>query len=347
MSRRALNILIATERFSPSIGGVETVSRLLGEAFTEKGHNVTVVTNQAGDELNSGQWKLLRRPGMAELLWQYWEADAVVLQGPTVRLGWPLFLLRRCALLVHHMRTRQNAASASLRAKLAACARHAAVSRALARMLPWPVEAILPNPYDECIFRLAPNTRRTLDIIFVGRLIPQKGAAVLLEAVARLKRHGSVLKVTIAGDGPQRVQLEELIAASQLKNVVRFAGPVTGLELAHLFQEHHIAVLPSVQSEAFGLIALEAIACGCTVVGSEVDGLPEAIGPCGMTFPAGDAEALAATLRNLLNSPQEIKAFRAAAGQHLAKHRPAAVAQCYLGLFERIRSPNRDDEISF
>ena len=85
-------------------------------------------------------------------------------------------------------------------------------------------------------------------------------------------------------------------------------------------------------NEAFGVVALEGIACGCVVVGSEKGGLPEAIGPCGATFPAGDTKLLAAMVRDVLRSRVAIEQFRAGAAQHLAFHSADAAAQRYLEL---------------
>jgi glycosyltransferase involved in cell wall biosynthesis len=69
-------------------------------------------------------------------------------------------------------------------------------------------------------------------------------------------------------------------------------------------------------------------------VGSEGGGLPEAIGPCGPTFPNGDANALADAIDRLLSTPALLATFRSAASTHLAAHTPAAAASAYLQLFE-------------
>ena len=112
-----------------------------------------------------------------------------------------------------------------------------------------------------------------------------------------------------------------------------FAGPKRGAELAHLLQQHKIIVIPSRYDEPFGVVALEGIACGCVAVGSAGGGLPEAIGPCGLTFPNGDIDALARTLEKLLRAPEERQRLTAHVSEHLAKFQPAAIAEAYLTLF--------------
>jgi glycosyltransferase involved in cell wall biosynthesis len=100
--------------------------------------------------------------------------------------------------------------------------------------------------------------------------------------------------------------------------------------LARLLNRHRVLVVPSLCAEGFGLAALEGIACGCVVLGSKVGGLPEAIGCCGATFRADDAEELAEMLGEMLRSPEQLERFRTDAEQHLEKHRPDAVARRYL-----------------
>jgi len=340
-----LNLLLASERFAPSVGGVETVTRLVAEALEKAEHRVTVVTNE--DDANSfrmgvGGCNVLRWPSAWRLVQQYRQADVVILQGPTLRLGWPLLLRPKCAVMVHHMAPGncENQATAWLRDRLALCARHAAVSEALARAVRWPVEAVLPDPYDDTVFREDPTVARDLDVAFVGRLTPEKGAHVLVEALSILKGRGTRLNASIVGDGPELNRLKQLIDARQLRENVKLKGQLSGLALARLLNRHRVLVAPSLCAEGFGLAALEGIACGCVVLGSRLGGLPEAIGCCGMTFAAGGAERLAKTLAEVLRSPEQLDRFRLGAEQHLAKHRPAAVARRYLE-FIMARAPGQ------
>ncbi|MDJ0708316.1 MAG: glycosyltransferase, partial [Leptolyngbyaceae cyanobacterium MO_188.B28] len=98
--------------------------------------------------------------------------------------------------------------------------------------------------------------------------------------------------------------------------------------------QHQIMVVPSLWAEPFGVVALEGIACGCVVVGSEAGGLTEAIGPCGVTFPNGNAGELAQILKKLLEFPQNLAKYRASAASHLLRHQQTEVAKLYLQVFE-------------
>lgn len=151
---------------------------------------------------------------------------------------------------------------------------------------------------------------------------------MLLEATPRL---------TIAGDGPERANLEKQAAALNLQSQVEFVGAQTSGQLAKLLREHEILVVPSLWREPFGIVALEGIACGCVVVGSAEGGLTEAIGPCGVTFPNGDARALAKAIATLLADPTERDRLRQNAVAHLARFKPRHVAGLYLDAMKKAR----------
>jgi glycosyltransferase involved in cell wall biosynthesis len=193
---------------------------------------------------------------------------------------------------------------------------------------------VIPNPYDARRFGLGSLTEeRPGDLIFLGRLVSEKGIDVLLEALAKLHAHGLSPKLTIVGAGPELSIIKRMVVALELNDQVIFAGLRREEELAILLRKHKVLVVPSRYDEPFGVVALEGIACGCVVVGSRGGGLPEAIGPCGITVPNGDAGALARALEQLLLDPSEQKRFLIRASEHLAKFHPTTVAEAYLTLF--------------
>jgi glycosyltransferase involved in cell wall biosynthesis len=244
--------------------------------------------------------------------------------------------------MVHHMPSGAGDTGLPrlLREKLGARVRHATVSRATAQQLPWPIDAILPNPYDHELFRTGLDIPRTKDIVFLGRLIPEKGLHVLIESLGILRRQGSSLSATVVGAGPESARLAELAVTGGVPAGLQVVGELTGAPLARLLNQHRVMVVPSIGDEAFGVVALEGIACGCVVVASHAGGLPEAVGPCGMTFLRGDAAGLAATLKIILSSEDTLGGFRSKAAQHLAKHLPDFVALQYLSAaFAKVRNP--------
>ena len=95
-------------------------------------------------------------------------------------------------------------------------------------------------------------------------------------------------------------------------------------------------MVPSRWAEPFGIVALEGIACGCVVVGSEKGGLKEAIGPCGVTFENGNVQALADQLKSLLGNPDRQANLRQQAAEHLAKFQSDAVTAAYLQIMRKL-----------
>ena len=132
-----------------------------------------------------------------------------------------------------------------------------------------------------------------------------------------------------------------------LVDALRMGGPLThellarAGERAQLLHRHQILVAPSRYREPFGTVALEGIACGCAVVGSADGGLVDAIGPCGRTFPNGDAAALAQVLADLLRDPEQIRALLRRAPEHLAFQTGERIARMYADVFAQAREKAR------
>lgn len=159
----------------------------------------------------------------------------------------------------------------------------------------------VPNGVDHARFHPAggrPVVRPRPVVLFVGRLIPNKGPQVLLEAVRLL--HGGVdLEAVFVGDGPLRAQLERTVLAAGLSDVVRFEGHSSDVQ--GWMRKADVLVRPSF-TEGLPLGVLEAMASRLCVVASDVRGNRELVaeGRTGFLFPAGDARALVGTLARVL-----------------------------------------------
>lgn len=151
-------------------------------------------------------------------------------------------------------------------------------------------------------------------VLFVGRLVPYKGVDVLIDAAARL----APAHVLIAGDGPLRHTLEARAAAAGLAGRLRFLGPLSDADLAAHLHACDVFVLPSVsRQETFGVVQLEAMACGRPVVSTDLPtGVPwvNLHERTGLIVPPGDSEALAVALNRLLADPA-LRAQYGAAGR--------------------------------
>jgi len=328
-----VKILLGSHHFFPSTGGIETVSNLLAREFVAQGHEVRVVTQTAGN--GDFPFVIVRRPDAFELLRQVRWCDVFLQNNISLRTAWPLLFVRRPLFIAHQTWITNPDGSTGGQHRLKRFVlRHAtsfAISGAIAESLPVPSIRV-GNPYDDKIFN-ATAANRTRELIFVGRLVSDKGASLLLDALRLMKTKP---RLTIVGDGPERAALEKEVADSQLQSQVEFAGSRHGTSLAELLRQHEILVVPSLWKEPFGIVALEGIACGCVVIGSAGGGLAEAIGPCGVTFPNGNAQALRDAIARLLDDPAERDRLRQNAPSHLARFGPRRIAARYLETMTKV-----------
>lgn len=110
------------------------------------------------------------------------------------------------------------------------------------------------------------------------RLMPRMGIDTFIEATAALARAGREFRVIIAGEGPERRRLEEMTAALGVAHRVRFVGRIAEQRLTDSYAAADCFVLPTRALECFGLIVLEAYACGVPVIGVPVGAIPEVMG---------------------------------------------------------------------
>jgi glycosyltransferase involved in cell wall biosynthesis len=178
---------------------------------------------------------------------------------------------------------------------------------------------------------------RPRDLIFVGRLVSQKGVPVLLDAMAKLKQRGVAASATIVGDGSDRQALEAQARAAGIDGQLQFTGRVDLARVNALLGEHKMMIVPSVYREPFPMAVLEGLAAGCLLIASHTGGLPEGVGPCGMTFPMRDSGALADRIEAALADPKVAAAFRLAIPAHLDTMRQDRIVDRYLEAFERFR----------
>jgi glycosyltransferase involved in cell wall biosynthesis len=208
------------------------------------------------------------------------------------------------------------------------------ISKAIADHIP-AKSYIIPNAYRTDLFRRIPGTKRDKELIFLGRLVSDKGVDLLLDALKKIKNQGIDFKCTIAGDGPEKEKLLALCKQYNLENQVSFIGSITGEALTQLLNQHQILVVPSRWKEPFGIVALEGIACGCVVVASNGGGLPDAVGACGLTFENGNANQLAEKLAQLLTDRQQLSHYLKYADEHLKQHTAECISDAYLNVFEQ------------
>lgn len=164
---------------------------------------------------------------------------------------------------------------------------------------------IIPNAHSQS----TPRREEDIDLLFVGRMSSIKGYDVFIDAVEIMSRtrHVDVVMAggTVPGEEWRLAELRDRVAALGDRARVRVLGQVENT--AQLYSSARIVVVPSRVPEAFGMVALEAMAAGAVVIGSDIGALPELIehGSSGILVNPDSPEEIAAAAARLLDDNEE------------------------------------------
>ena len=183
---------------------------------------------------------------------------------------------------------------------------------------------VVPFGIDLAQFQPAARNGAPKSIVVLGavaRLSQEKGLDVLLRAAAQLIGGGTPLRVVLAGDGPQRGELERLAKQLGIDAKVDFRGEIPHERVPAVLSEIDIFAMPSL-AEGFGVAALEAAAMELPVVASRVHGIPDVVadGQTGLLVPPKDVGALATVVRRLAGDA-DLRATMGRAGRAFVEER--------------------------
>ncbi len=173
--------------------------------------------------------------------------------------------------------------------------------------------AVIRNGVDVTQLQPAPARYPSPTIVYLGRLKRYKRVDLILHAVARLRDRGVHIDAIVAGKGDARYDLEKTSRELGIADQVRFAGFVSEADKADLLSQAWAHVLTS-PKEGWGLVSMEASACGTATVASDSPGLRETVrhDRTGYLVPHGDVDALAAALMRVVNPTNRDRLGRAA-----------------------------------
>jgi glycosyltransferase involved in cell wall biosynthesis len=201
----------------------------------------------------------------------------------------------------------------------------------------------IPNGVDiERFERAAPTLRNEIAsencslVGFVGRLVPDKGGAVLLRAAQQVLSIHRDTKFVLIGEGPARKEWEALATHLGVDGRVVFTG--VREDMPEVYASLDMLVLPSV-NESMPMCLLEAMAAGIPVIATRVGSIPKLIlqEQTGLLLEAGDVKGLAAAILRLLRNPHQARRLRENARVHAAQCFSArAMAESYMDVYEQV-----------
>jgi glycogen synthase len=316
-----VRILLAPSAYYPHVGGIEELTRQLALTFEARGHEAAVLTNRwppgvprsevrdgigvtrlrfplPAKRLTTALHFLAASPaavGALVRLIHRWRPDVVhvIGAGPPsayfaalhARLRPPLVFPAQGELTFDAHRVFERSATMHDLEKLAEI-------RGRSYVIP---NGVAPGDFAN----VTPEKRWDPYVLAVGRLVPQKGFDVLLDAFATERLAG--LHLVFAGDGFERASLEARAAVLGLAGRVRFLGSVDRPRISSLLRGARAFALPS-RGEAFGIALLEAMAAGVPSVAAEAGGIPEIVqdGENALLFEAENPAALAEALSRVV-----------------------------------------------
>jgi len=175
-------------------------------------------------------------------------------------------------------------------------------------------------------------------VLFVGRMVYEKGPHVFVDAALSLLSRRQDVKFVLVGEGPMRKSLMDKVYRSGFWHKFYFTGFVEDIELYELYEVCDVAVFPSLY-EPFGIVALEAMSVGKPVVASDVGGLSEVVvdGLNGLKVPPGDVWALSYAIERLIGNPSKAEEMGKNGAQKVRElYSWDVVGERTLRLYERV-----------
>jgi glycosyltransferase involved in cell wall biosynthesis len=210
-----------------------------------------------------------------------------------------------------------------------------------------PVDEVVWNGVPVVPPRAAPAPVPT--VAFAGRLAPEKGLDVLLEAFRRVRERLPAARLVIAGDGPERDAVALKVAALGLDGGVERLGHRPRAELDARLGSAWVQVVPSLWEEPFGLVAAEAMMRAVAVVASDAGGLAEIVedGRTGRLVRRGDPGALADALLDILSDRElAVRMGRAGRERALAHFDEARYVDRFVEIYEELLTRPRSRAVA-
>lgn len=304
-----MKILIHSHAWYPSVGGIERTTDRLASYWEERGNEVVILTRtpacESGVAVQPDQAHTVvrcPRPG-EQLRWLNW-ADVVWQNHFSAYFARGLLLRAKpCVVTVQTWLTENPGWRRRLKRFWLNRHHPVAISRAVRDHVGANCPVIF-NPVPGVPKPLKPWSGRGGKVLFVGRLVPDKGGDVLLEAFGKVRRGRDDWHLTIIGDGPMRTEMEK--RARVHGDAVSFTGALDESGVRSAMDAHDILVVPSRWDEPLGIVAIEGLYSGMRVLATDGGGLRDLAEFGVKLFPKGDVAALTEQLSSAADVEWEI-----------------------------------------
>ena len=179
--------------------------------------------------------------------------------------------------MAHHTWIRPFGERFTLRARLKTFllrySANATISQAIAARIP-ATSTIVGNPYSDQVYRAQPDIARDRELVYLGRLVSDKGVDTLIHALLQLKRWNLSPQLTIIGSGPEESALRNLARNLGVENQITFTGTKQPHDIARLLNGHQVLVVPRACRNRLGLLFWRRSPLGGVIVASRAGGCP-------------------------------------------------------------------------
>ena len=376
-----MRVLICAEDFYPTTGGIQTSSSLIGIYLSNKNVEVTVITKTPSSDGHPFPFFVERNPSKKKLKSIINNVDVILMNGFDFYVFFYAKLRRKIISVTYRDLTMicpkgtkwRIDGPCLIRASPGPCFRCLKESnepKIVTRLLRPLIKSILSlfvdanictslfgyeryklwrkrlifNAIDASKFCPSPSkgVNSIPQLLFIGRLIPEKGCQTLLESLKILKDKGISFRLSICGEGPFEPTLKKLMEKYDLTSEVKMCGNQTGKKLIDIIQKTDISIVPSLIDEPFGLTSIEAMSCGVPVIAANVGGLGRIVEEAGYVFERGDANGLATHIERLTRD-SKLRAKVGARSRELVlrKYDWKQLGKNYLDLFTELINRNK------
>lgn len=372
-NKSPLRVCIYTHSFYPNVGGIETFTANLCRGLTEIGIEIALVTKTSAPKGTDivFPYRIIRNPSIKKLLVIIKQSDILHLNTSDVlpatlgkflrkKIVWTYnaysticpkgiawngsrcsFKLRQCLGCLRKDYSVFQMGKVLLAFPLRILAswltdQNVPVSQFAAQRMNLPRTCVIPNSVDPKFFSPKTNTQASY-FSFLGRLIREKGADVLVKAANICIEKGHSIRVRIYGEGPEKAYLIELVQSMGLEEFVSFHNFVRGTDLVRCYNNSAAIIVPSLWDEVCPILPMEAMSCGTPVIASAVGGLAEVVDYAGLLFEAGNAGNLADKMIEVLsNAPLREKLAKAGRERAITKYDYTQIGERYLALYKTL-----------